>query len=62
MGGPKKAGDVVEKDRKTVYVVEPQGLRRVAVRVGATDGTSTELLSDEIGPGAQLAVDTLGKE
>ena len=62
MGGPKRAGEVVEKDRKTVYVVEAKGLRRVAVRVGATDGTHTELVSDEIGPGAQLAVDTLRKE
>lgn len=62
MGGPKRAGEVVEKDRKTVYVVEPTGLRRVAVRVGATDGTNTELLSDEIKPGMALAVDTLSKE
>jgi len=61
MGGPKHAGEVVDKDRKGVYVVEPTGLRRVAVRVGATDGTNTELLSDEIGPGTQLAVDTLGE-
>jgi HlyD family secretion protein len=62
MGGAKRAGEVVDKDRKTVYVVEPTGLRRVAVRVGATDGTNTELLSDEIQPGMQLAVDTLSKE
>jgi HlyD family secretion protein len=62
MGGPKKAGEVVDKDRKNLYVIEGQGLRRVAVRVGATDGTSTELLSDELAPGAQLAVDTLSKE
>jgi len=61
MGGPKRAGEVVDKDRKSLYVVEPTGLRRVAVRVGATDGTNTELLSDEIGPGTQLAVDTLGE-
>lgn len=62
MGGPRHAGEVVDKDRKTAYVVEPTGLRKVAVRVGATDGTSTELLSDEIQPGVQLAVDTLGNE
>jgi HlyD family secretion protein len=61
MGGPKRAGEVVDKDRKSLYVVEPTALRRVAVRVGATDGISTELLSDEVGPGTQLAVDTLGE-
>ncbi len=61
MGGPKRAGEVVDKDRKSLYVVEPTGLRRVAVRAGATDGISTELLSDEVGPGTQLAVDTLGE-
>ncbi|APR83344.1 Macrolide-specific efflux protein MacA [Minicystis rosea] len=60
--GPKRVGEVVDKDRKNVYVVEPTGLRKVAVRVGATDGTNTELLSNEIGPGAQLAVDTAKKE
>lgn len=62
MGGPKHASEVVDKDRKTVYVVESTGLRRVAVRVGATDGTNTELLSDEIQPGTQVAVDTQSKE
>jgi len=62
MGGPKRAGEVVDKDRKSLYVVEPTGPRRVAVRVGATDGISTELLSDEVGPGTQLAVDTLSEE
>jgi HlyD family secretion protein len=62
MGGPKRAGEVVDKDRKNVYVVESGGLRRVAVRVGATDGTSTELLSDELAEGAVLATDTLGQE
>lgn len=59
---PKRAGQVVDKDRKNVYVVEASGLGRVAVRVGATDGTNTELLSDEIAPGTQLAVDTIGAE
>ena len=62
MGGSKRAGEVVDKDRKTVYVVEPTGLRRVLVRGGATDGTNTELLSDELQPGLQLAVDTLSEE
>jgi HlyD family secretion protein len=62
MGGPKQAGEVVDKDRKNVYVVEPGGLRRVAVRVGATDGTSTEVLSDELAVGTTAAVDALAGE
>lgn len=61
MGGPKRVGEMVDKDRKAVHVVEPGGLRKVLVRVGATDGTHTELLSDEIGVGAELAVDTASK-
>ncbi|MFT3773357.1 MAG: efflux RND transporter periplasmic adaptor subunit [Minicystis sp.] len=61
-GGPKKAGEVVEKDRKTVYVLDHGELRRVAVKVGATDGTNTELLSNELAPGAQVVVDSASPE
>ncbi len=52
-GGRRQEGRVRGRGRK---------LRRVPVKLGATDGTSTEILGADLAPGAEVAIDTLGKE
>jgi HlyD family secretion protein len=49
---------------RAVYVQAPdgQGLRRIPVRVGATDGSHSELLEGEVSPGLALVTDLGGPE
>jgi HlyD family secretion protein len=44
-------------DQKVVYTLEQGSLRPIRVRVGVTDGSSTELLAGELKEGATLVTD-----
>jgi HlyD family secretion protein len=52
------------RDTRDVFALAPdgQGLRRISVRVGATDGSHTELVEGEVPAGLALVTDMGGSE
>ncbi len=61
-GGPPRKADGAEHKGPHLWLLENGAPKRVHVKTGATDGTVTEVSSDELQEGAQVIVDTEEKE
>jgi HlyD family secretion protein len=48
------------RDRRVLYVLAGEALRPVPVRIGATNGTHTEISEGEVGPGTVVATRATG--
>ena len=47
---------------KSVYVAEGGQVKKVSIKVGSTDGTSTEVVAGDLAPGARVVTDATAKE
>lgn len=61
-GAPPQSATVTPaRGERSVYIVEHGELRRVPVKVGASDGVRSELLSDTLPPGSAVVTDLQGE-
>lgn len=59
---PSRAQDGTIPGEKAVYVLDGNGPRGVPVKVGASDGTRTELLAPSLPAGSRVIVDLVGED